>query len=37
MIDFLSDNQLFLNNLSEWLLDINKMSLELKTKIENAK
>jgi len=37
MIQFLKDNQLFLNNLSDALLDINKMSLEFKTKIENSK
>ncbi len=37
MVDFLQDNQLFWNNFSEALLDINKMSLELKTKIENSK
>lgn len=37
MIDFLRDNQLFLDNFTFALLDINKMSLELRTKIENAK
>ncbi|MEI6672338.1 MAG: hypothetical protein WCL02_03035 [bacterium] len=37
MIEFLTDNQLFLNNLSDVLLDMNKMSLEFKTKIENSK
>lgn len=37
MIEFLKDNQLFLQDLSESLLDINKMSLELKTRIENSK
>lgn len=37
MIDFLRDNQSFLNNLTFALLDINKMSLELKTRIENSK
>lgn len=36
MIEFLKDNQSFLQNLSEGLLDINKMTLELKTKIENS-
>lgn len=36
-IEFLKDNQLFLQNLSEALLDINNMSLELKTRIENSK
>ncbi|HMS90803.1 MAG TPA: hypothetical protein PKC87_01155 [Candidatus Absconditabacterales bacterium] len=36
MIDFLRDNQSFLNNLTFALLDINKMSLEFKTKIENS-
>lgn len=36
MIEFLTDNQLFLNNLSDALLDMNKMSLEFKTKIENS-
>ena len=34
MIEFLKNNQLFLQNLSEALLDINKMTLELKTKIQ---
>jgi hypothetical protein len=37
MISFLKDNQMFWNNLSQALLDMNKMSLELKTKIETAK
>ncbi|MCX6824491.1 MAG: hypothetical protein NT085_05200 [candidate division SR1 bacterium] len=37
MIQFLGDNQLFLQNLSDALLDMNKMSLELKTKIESSK
>lgn len=37
MIEFLKDNQLFLHNLSNNLLDMNKMSLELKTRIENSK
>jgi hypothetical protein len=37
MIQFLGDNQLFLQNLTDALLDMNKMSLELKTKIENVK
>lgn len=36
MIEFLKDNQTFLQNLSEGLLDINKMTLELKTKIEDS-
>jgi hypothetical protein len=37
MITFLKDNQLFWNNLSQALLDMNKMSLELEAKIETAK
>ncbi len=37
MLTFLADNQLFLNNLSQALLDMTKMSIELKTKIENSK
>ena len=37
MIGFLKDNQQFLQNLSEALLDMTKMSLEFKTKIENSK
>ena len=37
MIQFLGDNQLFLQNLSDALLDMNKMSLELKAKIETSK
>jgi hypothetical protein len=37
MIEFLKDNQLFLNNLSNALLDMNKMSLELKRRIEDSK
>ncbi len=37
MITFLTDNQAFRQNLSDTLLDMNKMALELKTKIENAK
>ena len=36
-IEFLKDNQLFLQDLSNALLDISKMSLELKTRIENSK
>lgn len=37
MISFLKDNQLFRNNFSLSLLDMTKMSLELKAKIENSK
>jgi hypothetical protein len=37
MIDFLTDNQLFWENLRVALFDMNKMSLELETKIENSK
>ena len=37
MIEFLKNNQIFLQNLSDALLDMSKMSLELKTKIENSK
>ncbi|MEI7920091.1 MAG: hypothetical protein WCH65_08310 [bacterium] len=37
MISFLQDNQTFWNNLSDALLDMNKMSVELKAKIENSK
>ena len=33
MISFLQDNQLFWNNVSASLLEMNKMSLELNTKI----
>jgi len=36
MVDFLKDNQIFRNNLSNALLDFTKMSLELKDKIENS-
>ncbi len=37
MISFLQDNQSFWNGLSETLLDMTKMSLELKAKIESSK
>lgn len=37
VIPFLQSNQLFRNDLSSALLNINKMSLELKTRIENSK
>jgi len=37
MISFLKDNQSFWDNLSLALLDMNKMTLELKSKIENSK
>ena len=37
MIEFLKNNQIFLQNLSDALLDMSKMSLELKTKIQNSK
>jgi len=37
MISFLQYNQTFWNNLSDALLDMNKMSVELKAKIENSK
>ena len=37
MIEFLKNNQIFLQNLRDALLDMSKMSLELKTKIENSK
>lgn len=37
MIEFLRDNQSFLHDLTYALLDINTMSLELKTRIENSK
>ncbi len=37
MIEFLKDNQSFLNNFSATLLDMNTMARELKTKIENSK
>jgi len=36
-LKFLEDNQLFWNNVGEALLDMNKMSLELKAKIEATK
>lgn len=37
MITFLQDNQWFRQNLSDALLDMNKMALDLKYKIENSK
>ena len=37
MITFLEDNQVFWHNLSSALLDMTKMSLELKNKIEKSK
>jgi hypothetical protein len=37
ILEFLKDNQSFLNNLSDALIDMRKMSLELKTRIENSK
>lgn len=37
VLEFLKDNQYFLNNLSDALIDMRKMSLELKTRIENSK
>jgi len=37
MVTFLKDNQLFLDDLSKALLNMNEMSLELKAKIQSAK